>query len=89
MKPVKAAHRNEGAKTYPKGIKDLRGGRRPHLGVTKFFPVRLQVELDTLGSAGQGNPTDEQNDQHNIREGGSEINNLPRRLDTFPQTKVH
>lgn len=50
VKLVEASHSNERAKSNPKRIKYLRGGRSPYTGIAQLLEVRLQIELDTLRS---------------------------------------
>lgn len=49
-----------------------------HLWVCKSSQVWVKVELDADCSAGQGESSDEQHNQHNIGEGRSEVDHLNR-----------
>lgn len=46
------------------------------LWVGKTSQVRIKVELDADPGSGQGEPSDQQHDQHQIGKSGSEVNHL-------------
>ena len=79
MKPVITG---EGYETSPGGWQreeDLDRGILPHLGILQFRPVHLlNVELDAFPMSVQSDSTDEQDDQHHVREQSRKVHHLER-----------
>lgn len=48
----------------------------PYLWVLKTGQVGVQVEHDAFGRPWQGDPTHQKNNEHEEREGGSDVHNL-------------
>lgn len=53
-----------------------------HLRVGQLAEVGCDVEEDALLGPGQRNPTEEKDDQHDVRVGGGEVNHLAEKLAT-------
>lgn len=47
-----------------------------YLWVRQPSQVRVEVEVDSPGGSRQSDPSDQQDDEHSIREGCCEVNNL-------------
>lgn len=53
-----------------------------YLWVREPGEVRVQVELDAFGSPRQRDPSDQEDQEHDIGEGRGDVYNLPRRRET-------
>ena len=47
-----------------------------HLGLCESGEVRRQVEYDTFSGSGQGDASEEQDDEHKVGEQRGEVHNL-------------
>ena len=88
MKLVEAPHGDERAETDSQRVEDLCCCGNPDFGVPELLKIRFQVELDALGGTRESYTSKEQDDQHDIREGGREVHDLPRGFNSLPQTEV-
>ena len=49
-----------------------------HLRISQFVNIRLEIKFESIGCSVQSDSTDHQDGEHNIWEGGSEVNYLKR-----------
>lgn len=76
-----------GAQTDGIGKEDLSAGINPHLWVFEALEVRIQVEFYALRSTWQSYATDQQDDKHDKRECGRDVDNLSSGFYALPDTK--
>ena len=76
MELVVAGHGDEAAPGHAHGVEDLDGGVAPHLEVGQLLPVGDEVEADALHGSRQRQAADQQDDQHQVGEGGRHVHHL-------------
>ena len=83
MEFVVPSHGNEGSPCGANRVKDLHGSLTPDLQLQKFVPLGNEVELESLDGTRQRDSTDEEDDQHYVREGGCQVHHLQAYNDSF------
>jgi hypothetical protein len=83
VKFIVTGHSNESTRASTEGIEYLSGGVTPYPGVAQPGEVGLYVVQDTASSSWQGHSTDEKDRQHDVRENGSEVDDLAKGLDAL------
>lgn len=77
---VVASQGNKCSQTQAVREEDLCHGVDPHLGLPQLRQVWRDVELDAFHGAGQGDATNQQDGEKDVREQSSEIHDLIRNL---------
>ena len=73
---IAACHGNKGSPRGADRVEDLHGSLTPDLQLQQFVPLGNKVEFEALDGARQRDSTDEEDEQHHIREGGRQVHNL-------------
>ena len=73
---IVAGQSDEASPAWSKGEEDLYGGVPPYPRLQQLVETRGEVVQDAVHRARQGESTDQQDEQHQVREGGSQVHSL-------------